>query len=93
MADNAVAPSPALAAALAAYQSFLISDDQERVEAIEAADRETRVALARAVDPLYGEINALLDTLTAAPHPLPGDLEQLEDDLNSLAQAAMEAGA
>ncbi|MGH2455043.1 MAG: hypothetical protein ACRDHD_02105 [Candidatus Limnocylindria bacterium] len=39
----------------------------------------------------YPEINAVLDRLTAEPHPLAEDLELLEEHLNSLAQAAMEA--
>lgn len=43
------------------------------------------------MEPLYGEINEVLDKLVARPHPLPESLEQLEVDLNSLAQAAMEA--
>jgi hypothetical protein len=83
--------SPALAAALETYKAFLLSDDDERERGITEGDPEVLRALADAVDPLFDEINAVLDRLTAARHPLPRDQEQLESDLNSLAQAAMEA--
>lgn len=83
--------SPALAAALAKFRPFLQADDVERSEAIEHADSQTLVTMAVAVRPLYPEINQVLDRLVAEQHPLPEDLELLEEDLNSLAQAAMEA--
>jgi hypothetical protein len=89
MADPIV--SPALRSALDTYGRFLSSDDSEREQAIESSDRETLKAFANAIDQLYEEINAVLDRLVAAHHPLPDDQEQLEYDLHSLAQAAMEA--
>jgi hypothetical protein len=49
------------------------------------------VALANAIDPLFDEINSVLDQLVATPHPLPDDQAALEDELNSLAQAGMGA--
>jgi hypothetical protein len=92
MADSAERiVSPALAAALDDFHRFVIADDAERSEVIEASDRDTLTALAESVGPLFEEINAALDRLTVAPHPLPEDQELLEYDLNSLAQAAMEA--
>jgi hypothetical protein len=92
MADGAERiVSPALASALDDLRQFVIADDAERSEVIEASDRETLTALAESVGPLFGEINAVLDRLADAPHPLPEDQELLEYDLNSLAQAAMEA--
>jgi hypothetical protein len=83
--------SPALASALDDFRQFVIADDEERSGVIEATDPKTLTALADAIAPLFGEINAVLDRLTEAPHPLPEDQELLEYDLNSLAQAAMEA--
>jgi ABC-type transporter Mla subunit MlaD len=83
--------TPALASALTTYRHFLVSDDSEREEAIESSDPDTLTGLADAVAPLFDEINAVLDQLTSTSHPLPPDQEQLESDLNSLAQAGMEA--
>lgn len=83
--------SAELAAALQSFRGFLVSDDVERGHEIERSDRETLTALADAVDPLFEEINAVLDRLDRTAHPLPEDQEYLEYDLNSLAQAAMEA--
>jgi outer membrane murein-binding lipoprotein Lpp len=85
------AVSQALAAALADFRGYLVSDDFERGRVIEASDEEALRTLVATVDPQYPEINAALDRLTSAEHPLPGDLERLEMDLGSLAQAAMEA--
>lgn len=88
IADNI---SPELSAALKDYGRFLESDDFERGKVIESSDTPTLVGLADAVDPLFDEINRTLDRLVAAAHPLPENDESLEEDLNSLAQAAMEA--
>ena len=86
-----VRPSDPLAAALNDHRRYVLADDLERERAIESSGCEELRTLAAAVQPLYDEINTLLDQLTGAPHPLPGDLEALEVDLNSLAQAADEA--
>ena len=83
--------SPALATALETYRAFLLSDDSERAAMVEGSSPEQLAALADAIDPLFDEINAVLDHLTGASHPLPSDQDQLETNLNSLAQAAMEA--
>jgi len=83
--------SPALASALETYREFLVSDDSDREAVIEATTPERLRGLADAINPLFDEINVVLDRLSAALHPLPGDQEQLEYDLNSLAQAAIEA--
>lgn len=91
MPDSVDAISPPLTNALSEYREFLLSDDSEREAAIEGAAPDRLRALADAVDPLFDEINAALDRLTSASHPLRSDQEQLEDELNSLAQAAMEA--
>jgi hypothetical protein len=87
----AIALSAELTDALATFRSFLVSDDVDRGEVIEASTAGTLTALVAAVTPLYPEIDATLDKLVALPHPLPEDDEQLEEDLNSLAQAALEA--
>jgi len=71
------------------FRGFLRSDDLERQDAIEGADDATLAALIDAVD--LDEVNQVLDDLVERPHPLSEDLEQLEGDLNSLAQAAIEA--
>jgi hypothetical protein len=89
--SDATLLSQPLRAALIEFRAFLKADDLERSQAIETADSERLAALTAAVEPLYGEINAVLDDLVGRAHPLPKDLEQLEVDLNSLAQAAMEA--
>jgi hypothetical protein len=89
--SNAVMVSPPLAAALDNFRRFVIADDAERSEAIEGSDREALTALADAVDPLFEEINSVLDRLVEKAHPLPDDEDILEYELNSLAQAAMEA--
>lgn len=88
--DDQVASRP-LQRALSEFQDFLRSDDLERIEAIGNADSERLAVFTAAVEALHGEINQVLDGLVERPHPLPEDLEQLEVDLNSLAQAAMEA--
>lgn len=80
-----------LASALDTFSEFLIEDDVARSVAIDNSDHERLSALAAAVDPLFEEINAVLDRLVAKDHPLPEHEEQLEYDLNSLAQAGMEA--
>lgn len=86
-----VSTSDALDDALRANATFLLSDDVERETAIQRSGRDELSALADGVDPLYDEINAVLDQLGELAHPLPADQERLEDQLNSLAQAAMEA--
>ena len=80
-----------LAAALVTFRRFLLADDFDRSREIGGADPETLEALAAAVEPLFDEINAVLDRLTGARHPLPPNEEDLEADLNSLAQAGVEA--
>lgn len=91
MPDSVEGLSPALATALETYRAFLLSDDSDREAIVEGSSPEQLAALANAIDPLFDEINAVLDRLTGASHPLPRDQEQLESALNSLAQAAMEA--
>lgn len=86
-----VAVSPALASALHDFRPLLEPDDLDRVQGIERAASETLAAMIEAVEPLYPEINSPLDRLVSQPHPLPEDLEELELDLNSLAQATLEA--
>lgn len=83
--------SPQLAAALRSFRGFLVSDDGMRSEETARSDVERLTSLIGTVQPLFPEINAVLDRLTAAPHPLPADEERMEEDLNSLAQAAIEA--
>ena len=83
--------SPELATALRTFSRFLESDDAKRGKEIEGSEAEELNALANAVEPLYDEINAALDLLVAKPHPLPDGEERLEEDLNALAQAGMEA--
>jgi phosphate uptake regulator len=91
MAGNTESVSPQLAAALRTFSRFLESDDVARSKQIGESDVEELTTLADAVDPLYEEINEVLDRLVAKPHPVSEDEERLEEDLNSLAQAAMEA--
>lgn len=91
MDENPVAISPELAMALRTLRRHLLADDLERSDAMERSDRETLTALVEAVEPLFDEINAVLDRLLAKPHPLPSDEEELEVDLNSLGQAGAEA--
>lgn len=83
--------SPELSQALRAFEPFLRSDDMERSTLIEASDSHALRSLTETVNPLLAEINAALDGLVAKPHPLPDDEESLEADLNSLAQAGIEA--
>jgi hypothetical protein len=83
--------SPALASVLSTFASFVLSDDADREDIIEASDPTTLTALVAAVDPLFGEINAVLDRFDEGPRPGSADDQQLESDLHSLAQAAMEA--
>lgn len=80
-----------LAAALRSFRGFVVSDDSTRSEETARSEVELLTALIGAVQPLFPEINAVLDRLISAPHPLRADEERLEEDLNSLAQAAMEA--
>lgn len=88
---DGVAVSPALASALHDFRPLLEPDDLDRTQALGRAASETLAAMVEAIEPLYPEINSLLDRLVTQPHPLPEDLEHLEADLNSLAQAALEA--
>ena len=76
---------------LQTFGHFILSDDHERSTQIGRSDVEALTAFADAVDPLLDEINAILDMLVARPHPLSEGGERLEEDLNSLAQAGMEA--
>ncbi len=91
MTDSDRGISAALTDALTKYEAFLLSDDDERGRAISESDPDTLRALADAVDPLYDEINAVLDRFDATKHPMPADQEQLEIDLHGLAQAGTEA--
>jgi hypothetical protein len=52
---------PALSDALQRFEQFLLSDDGECTETVMAADRETLRPLAETVNPLFDEINAVLD--------------------------------
>ena len=83
--------SKPLESAMADFASFIGSDDLERSAVIQRANGKTLAALAAAVRPLHAEINDLLNHFAAMDHSLPPDLERLESDLNSLAQAGMEA--
>ncbi len=85
--------SPALAAALERFSEFLRSDDDDRARAIEDSEPAVLPTLAAAVQPLFDEINAVLDKYVRRVLPLPPAQGQLESDLNSLAQAATEARA
>ncbi|MDP8905214.1 MAG: hypothetical protein M3N29_07855 [Chloroflexota bacterium] len=92
MADRApVEMSPALAEALHGFARFLVADDVERSGVISHADDATLRDLVATMEPLYDEVNAALDVLVEHPHPLPGDQELLEEQLNALGQAGMEA--
>lgn len=82
--------SGALAAALADFEPFLLADDEERSNKLVASDSDTLRRLAEAVEPLFDEINATLDKTGQAPS-LSEEEQQLESDLHSLAQAAIEA--
>ncbi len=73
------------------FRDLLLLDDLEREDRIERTDSESLEALATSVEPLYAEINTVLDRLEAEPHPLPEPLDQLEYDLHALGQAAIEA--
>jgi hypothetical protein len=83
--------SPELAEVLASFRHFAVSDDADRAGVVERTDRDTLMALVKAVEPLYPEINVVLDRLVAKPHPVSPDEERLEVELDRLAQAAMEA--
>ncbi len=92
MANRApVEISPALAQALQRFDRFLVADDAARSDAIEQADGATLRDLVETMVPLYDEVNGVLDVLVEHPHPLPEDQELLEEQLNSLGQAGMEA--
>ena len=92
MADRApVEISPALAQALQRFDRFLIADDVERSDVMSQADDATLRDLVATMEPLYDEVNAVLDVLVAHPHTLPEDQQLLEEQLNSLGQAGMEA--
>lgn len=94
-ADGSIAETtemtPALSAALVSFQDFLESDDAKRGDDVDGSDTDTLRALVDTVEPLFPELNAVLDRLGAMPHPIATPLEYLESDLHSLAQAAMEA--
>ena len=88
--SDRISVSDDLVAALVEFEPFLLSDDEERSNRLEASDSHTLRRLAEAVEPLFDEINATLDkTLAAAP--LSEDEQELESNLHSLAQAAIEA--
>jgi hypothetical protein len=79
-----------LAAALAEFQPFLLADDEERSNKLRASDNDTLRGLAEAVEPLFDEINTTLDETNEAS-TLSGEAQDLESNLHSLAQAALEA--
>jgi hypothetical protein len=85
-----IAVSDGLASALAEFQPLLLADDEERSNKLEATDSDALRRLAEAVEPLFDEINATLDRTNAAPALSAGE-QELESNLHSLAQAAMEA--
>jgi hypothetical protein len=85
------AVSPNLASALAEFEPYLVADDVERSNQLEASDSETLRTLAAAVEPLFDEINAILDK-TGEAASLTDEEQELESNLHSLAQAAIEAG-
>jgi hypothetical protein len=92
MTDRApVEISPALALALQRFDRFLVADDMDRAEVMDQADDATLQDLVATMEPLYAEVNAVLDVLVAHPHPLPADQALPEEQLNSLGQAGMEA--
>lgn len=91
MEGHSEAVSPELARALRTFRHFLESDDRARANQIESSERQQLSALADALEPLNDEINEVLDRLVARPHPLSEYEGGLEEDLNSLAQAGMEA--
>ncbi len=89
--SDSLTPSPRLRAVLDGFPEFLDSDDEARSDAVSGADTGRLRDLVVAVEPLFDEINALLDRLNAAEHPVSSELETLEDALNSLGQVGMEA--
>jgi hypothetical protein len=91
MAPDGPMMGTALEQTLAQFRQFLISDDELRAEELERSDAETLRSLVESVEPLFKEINSVLDQLTAMNHPLEDAVADLEDALNSLAQAAIEA--
>jgi hypothetical protein len=86
-----VEPSRALHEAIDRFKPFLVTDDAARPAAMSGAHTETIRDLVLTITPLFEEINALLDALVSSPHPLPEKQALLEEQLNSLGQAAMEA--
>jgi hypothetical protein len=68
----------------------VLTDDAERSDKIVATDSVTLRKLADAVGPLFSEINAALDA-TYEKSSLSDEEQDLEADLNALAQAAEEA--
>jgi hypothetical protein len=83
--------SPSVARLLAEFNEFLVADDPDRDDLIGRTDSTRLQEFTRSAVPHIGEIDAALDELASRRHPLPPDVEQLEFDLNSLAQAAIEA--
>jgi hypothetical protein len=82
--------SPALVDVLQQYDRYLVSDDVDRSALIAAMDTPSLDAFAEAVDPLFGEINAVLDHFDSLP-TLSAEQQDLVAQLNDLGQAGMEA--
>jgi hypothetical protein len=83
--------SPPLAQLVTEFRMFLVADDPARADVIGRTDTRLLQEFTRSAVPRIGEIDAALDELVSRRHPLPPDLERLEHDLHSLAQAAIEA--
>jgi hypothetical protein len=83
--------SAELRTALERFRRFAVSDDAVRGAAIESAATPELEALADTIDPLFAEINAVLDRFDATSHPLPDADAELEHDLHAVAQAGEEA--
>jgi hypothetical protein len=88
--SDPIVASPELAAVLVEFEPFLLSDDVERTDKLASTDSATLRKLAEAVEPLFDEINATLDK-TGAASSLTDEEQDLESNLHSLAQAAIEA--
>jgi hypothetical protein len=91
MSEPDLSISPALARALDTYKAFALLDDGVRERALKETDPETLRAFVDEVGPLVVEIDAVLDRFDVATHPLPGEFEDREFELHSLAQACIEA--
>jgi hypothetical protein len=89
--SDAPTPSQQLRSVLDAFPEFLDSDDVARADAVSSADTERLQDLVAAVEPLFDEINQLLDRIVALEHPVVAELEELEEVLNSLGQVGIEA--